>query len=284
MKRNVLLLTLALCSGSFIHAQSVTTKTGLRLYEHHSPMIAGGQGASGVQSAYDFVNHTYYNSYDSATFDAYTNGEEANIDMAEHNGPYGNQGPFGFTSGVSSIWNGDIQGNGTTKWMKAPQGFNYATIADVSDIATAYNASMATTAIAEVEENAIYLGKIRNTDLYVAMRAFNIKNKGGGNNDVYFDFEYKFGTLVPAGISDVDNNSILSISPNPATNNIKLENKSRQPLTAKLISMNGQTIQSISLSASEVKSMDVNSISSGLYFIVCTSQDGHSYTQKLVKQ
>ena len=87
-------------------------------------MIAGGQGASGVQSAYDFVNHTYYNSYDSATFDAYTNGEEANIDMAEHNGPYGNQGPFGFTSGVSSIWNGDIQGNGTTMWMMAPPGFN----------------------------------------------------------------------------------------------------------------------------------------------------------------
>jgi hypothetical protein len=284
MKKHLLMLTAILSAGQLLHAQALSSKTGLRLYEHHSPLVSGSAGANGVQSAYNFVGHTYFDSFNPATFGPYTAGEHMNIDMAEHNGPYGNGGRFGFTSEVSSIWNGDIKGNGTTLWMAAPAGFNYATITDVSNISSAYNAANASKSITEVKENTVYLGRIRNTSLYVAMRCFNVKNTVAGNPNVYFDFEYKYGTLSATGVSNLGNNNVLSVYPNPAVENVVLENTLNQPLTVKIVSVNGQDIQSFSLNENGMKVVNVSDLSSGMYFVICTSRDGKRYMQKFTKQ
>ena len=134
MRKHLLFLTLILLAGQQGRAQSLKAETGLRLYEHHSKTIAGPKGANGFQSGYDFVKREYVNSFDEKTFSAYMDGTDTTIDMVEHNGTYGGpaaNGKFGFTSGVSTIWGGDIKGNGTTKWMAAPAGFNYNTANNV---------------------------------------------------------------------------------------------------------------------------------------------------------
>ncbi len=160
MKRNLLFLSL-LGSSLAIHAQSLTAVTGLKLFEHHSSSINNGapfgSGANGSKSGYDFVTRNYFNSFNPSNFGAYTNGEEANIDMVEHNGRFGNNGKFGFTSGVSTIWNGDIKGNNLTVWMEAPASFNYNTVNNVSQVVAAFNPATATKSIAEVKENQVYL-------------------------------------------------------------------------------------------------------------------------------
>ena len=284
MKRKLLLFGLMVATGPFIQAQTVTAVTGLRLYEHHSPTISGSQSANGVQSGYDFVARTYFNSFNQATFGAYTNGEESNIDMVEHNGPYGNGQKFGFTSATSSIWNNEIKGNGLTKWMEAPAALTYAGITAVSNISAAYNAATATQSIAEVKEGKVYLARIRNTALYVAMRAFNVKNKTSGDNDVYFDFEYKYGTLSAAGISNTERNSMLSVYPNPAGEHILLENALSQPVAVKMVSVNGQEIRQFALDGNAIKTIDLKQVTSGVYFLICTAPDGQRYTDKFIRQ
>ena len=289
MKRNLLFLSL-LGSGLAMHAQSLTAVTNLRLYEHHSSTINNGapfgSNANGSKSAYDFVNRVYFNSFNAATFGAYTNGEEANIDMVEHNSKFGNNGKFGITSGVSSIWNGDIKGNNTTVWMEAPASFNYNNVNNVSQIVAAFNPSVASKSIAEIKENAVYLARIRNTNLYVAMRTYNVHNVSGSaaTQDVYFDFDYKYATYAPTGIEDQALASALTISPNPATENITLKNTTQKPLVAKMVSAYGQVIRTLSVSGNQSHVVDLNTVSSGVYFMICSFEDGRSYTHKFIKQ
>lgn len=288
MKRHLLFLSL-LGSGLALHAQPLTAVNGLRLYEHHSSSINNnasfGGGANPSQSGYDFVNRAYFNSFNPTTFGAYTNGEESNIDMVEHNSVYGNQGNFGFTSAVSTIWGGDIKGNNTTVWMEAPASFNYANVSNVSNIVAAFSTSAATKSIAEVKENKVYLGRIRNTNLYVAVRCYNIKNATapGGIKDVYFDFDYKYGTLVPTGLGDLEIKEALSVYPNPATDQVFLKSTLQKSLTARVVSVLGKEVSSIILNKDVAQFIDVSSLGSGVYYIICTSADGHSYTHKFVK-
>lgn len=150
-------LSFAFASGAF--AQTLSETYGIRFYEHHSSDMTNmpiGNGANGSKSGYDFVQRRYFNSFNESSMGAYLNGEEANLDMVEHNGPFGTNGAsmyLGFTSGVSTIWGGPIKGNGTTRWMKAPAGFDYASITSVSDISAAYNDASASVSVAEVKNN-----------------------------------------------------------------------------------------------------------------------------------
>ncbi|MCT4580014.1 MAG: hypothetical protein N4A35_01240, partial [Flavobacteriales bacterium] len=175
------------------NAQGLNEITGMRIYEHHSAIINGGNGgsANGTQSGYDFVNHTYYNSFDPNSFGPYTMGEEMNIDLVEHNGPYSSNAStsFGFTSGVSSIWAGDITGNGITLWVKAPTSFNYGMLNNASVMESTYNSGTPSISVESVSENDVYIGRIRNTNDYVAMRCYNVT---ATTEDVYFDFDYKY--------------------------------------------------------------------------------------------
>ena len=122
---------------STFFSQSLIDSTGKRMYEHHSSAVTGsnfGFGNNPGQSGYDFVNHDYYPS------NGYPTGGQSNIDMVEHNGPYGGGGNFGFTSGVSGIWSGSIVGNNTTLWVTAPSSFNYAAANDVCELRSVFNA------------------------------------------------------------------------------------------------------------------------------------------------
>lgn len=283
MKKHFLYLTFCLFAAAVGRAQSLTTVTGLRLYEHHSKSIAGSMGANGFQSGYDFVKRAYVNSFNKTTFGPYTDGTDSTIDMVEHNGTYGNQGNFGFTSGVSSIWNGDIQGNGTTKWMEAPAGFNYATTTKVTQLKAAYNASTATQAITAVKNNTTYIGRIRNSELYVAVRTTNVTNGPAGPADMFFDFEYKYGTWT-TGVTDAENTIELSVYPNPATGQVVLGNTTQQAVTAQLVSLTGQQLDIMQLAAGEVKTMSLRDAAKGMYLVVCTAADGSRQVQRLSVQ
>ena len=150
-------------------------------------------------SGYDFMNHTYYDSFDSTTFDEHPPAILANIDMVEHNGKFGNNGDFGFTSGTSSIWNGDIKGNNLTRYFLAPAGFNYDTVTNVATIRNAYDSTLATTEVNTAVAGDVYLVRVRNTDMYLAMKITDVRNLSasyspGDTANVYFAFVYKYGT------------------------------------------------------------------------------------------
>jgi len=288
MKRSLLFLSL-LGSSMALHAQLLTAVTGLTLFEHHSSSINNnspfGSDANPSQSGYDFVNRTYYNSFNPTTFGAYTAGEEVNIDMVEHNGTYGNQGNFGFTSAVSTIWGGDIKGNNTTLWMEAPATFNYQTVTAVSDIVAAFNTTTATKSIAEAKEGKVYLAKIRNTNLYVAMRCYNIRNAAtpGGIKDVAFDFDYKYGTFVPTAVEGVQAESLLSVYPNPVANDFHVKNKSNRDINITVHTPLGKTIGNVNLAKNAVQSIDMGTAAAGIYYLNCTTADGKMYKYKFVK-
>jgi hypothetical protein len=282
MKRSYLLLSAAMIAAQSMCGQTLTAVTGLRLYEHHSPMIAP-QGANGSQSGYNFVNRVYFYSYNASNMGAYTGNQPDSIDMVEHNGPYSTKRMFGFTSGVSTIWNGDIKGNGITKWMEAPASFNYSTANNVQQIVAAYDSTKAKQNVDTVKANTTYLGRIRNTGLYVAMRTSTVKNRTTNDNNVYFDFEYKYGTALPTGIDDAKTNGQITVYPNPAYENVSIGNPTRQAMSIRLVSVHGQTIQSFSLGAGDKTTIDLNGLARGLYFLKATTEEGLAYAQQLIK-
>jgi len=288
MKRSLLFLSL-IGSSMALHAQLLTAVTGLTLFEHHSSSINNnspfGSDANPSQSGYDFVTRSYYNSFNPTTFGAYTAGEEANIDMVEHNGTYGNQGNFGFTSAVSTIWNGDIKGNNTTLWIEAPASFNYQTVTAVSDIVGAFNTTTATKSIGEAKEGKVYLAKIRNTNLYVAMRCYNVKNAAspGGIKDVSFDFDYKYGTLIPTTTEDIHLEAKLSVYPNPVSGSLNLKNNSNLDVNITVFTPLGQTMGTFALAKNALQTMDMSTMAAGVYYLNCTTADGKIYKHKFVK-
>ncbi|HEU4610360.1 MAG TPA: T9SS type A sorting domain-containing protein [Chitinophagaceae bacterium] len=289
MRRTLLALSL-MASGLAAYAQPLTQITGLRLYEHHSSGMNGGapfgSSANGAQSGYDFVNRVYYNSFDPQTFGAYTGGQEANIDMVEHNGPFGNGSQFGFTSGVSTIWGGDIKGNGTTKWMEAPASFNYDNANNVTAIRSAYDATVAALSISAVAAGKVYLARIRNSELYVAMRVAEVRNAGGtgGVQDVYFAFDYKYGTYTaPTGIDAPELKTGITLFPNPATCLLHLNNKLPEAVTVTIATAYGRQVRSLLLAGNTVRTVDIATLNAGYYFVSYTLADGRSYTQPMIK-
>jgi hypothetical protein len=275
-----------------LSAQALTEKTGIRFYEHHSSAMTGmpmGNGAVGTQSGYDFIEKRYFNSFDAQTMGAYSNGEEANLDMVEHNGPFGTNGAsqyLGFTSGVSTIWDGDIKGNGTTRWMAAPVGFNYATVSTVTDLSSAYNPTTASEAIAEVRKDKVYIGKIRGTGMYVAIKCTNTEIASGPPNgqtdDVFFDFDYKYGSLA-TGINEV-RNSAVSVYPNPSNDYISVNlNNGQEVQSLKISSLLGEELLQVNQPGSQSK-MDISTLPSGLYLLSVATADGRTLVKSVLKK
>lgn len=276
-------------------AQKTTEKKNIRLYEHHSSDMNQGQpfgnGADGSKSGYDFVKHTYYNSFNPSTMGKWSATELANIDMVEHNGPFGGSSfatPFGFTSATSTIWNGDIKGNDITVYAEAPATFKYDSATDVSYIKKAFPASTAK-AITAVAANKVYLAKIRNTELYVAIKVTNVKNGSPNLNpgvdiaSVYFDFDYKYGTYV-AGTS-VDNvgdaAKTFSIVPNPSKGNFEIaaipQELQVNKATISIMDMTGRTIYS-----QPATSARVNQTFQAGNYIILLSDGSSTYRSRLV--
>lgn len=289
MKKLVLQLSLALMSLSILvistsaKAQALTEITGKRMYEHHSPTVQKPSGApGGDQSGYDFFKHEYISSFDPATFDEYTNGEEQNIDMVEHNGAGTGQGmTFGITSGVSTIWSGDIRGNGTTKWMIASSNFNYASASDVSVLETEYNAGVADSSIEAITEGAVYIANIRNTQMYVVMRCFNVTN-GTPGNDTYFDFDYKYGTAATVGFNELEESLPIEIFPNPTQDKLSISsvNKDFQVLSVVIIDTQGKIVFS-QKGKEDILELDLSHLTEGIYIVQIEDEKHNKYSEKL---
>ncbi len=289
--KKTLLSFLLIQIALFGKAQNLTEITSLKFYEHHSSTLNNGKvfgySANGSQSGYDFVNHAYYNSFDTANFGIYQNGEEANIDMVEHNGPFGNAGNFGFTSGVSSIWGGDIKGNNTSLWVMASANFNYTTASNVSDLETEYNAGSPSNSITAIQEGGVYISKIRNTNLFVAINCYNVTNVSSatpGVADVYFNFDYKYGTLSQGvGIDENINKKEILIYPNPAKNTISINhNTSTKFTSAKIVTLMGKVVAEHTLSNHSNTKIDVSDLCAGTYFLRLVDHDQQIFTEKLV--
>jgi PKD repeat protein len=201
------LLVLFIFNSAVIISQPLTLITGKRIYEHHSSSINGnnyyGIYANGFQSGYDFLNNIYKNTT--------TSSDHADMDLVETNGIFGNGYNYknvGFTSGVSVIWQGAIYGNGATKYCLAPTTFNFDIAAQVSDLKAIYNSVTASTTVDVPQKGRTYIALVplANAVRYVAIKITNtlgltdqqaqdMADKKNIYADVYFDFDYKYGTI-----------------------------------------------------------------------------------------
>jgi hypothetical protein len=297
MKRSTLTLQTLFFGASLLaftptlFAQNLEETKAVIFYEHHSSDMTGrpfGNDANGSQSAYDFVNKKFFNSFNEATFGAYTQGEEANIDMVEHAGPFGSSSRFlGFTSGVSTIWNGQIKGNGTTRWMKAPTTFNYDNATLTSEIVDAYKASSATNAVAQVMNNEVYIGRIRNSSVYVAIKCYNVRIPSGNPDgqrmdNVSFTFDYKIGSTGPAtGIAEAAQAQV-SVYPKPATDYVTIALRNGQQIASlKLHTIAGTTLNIPAITNDQI---NISALPTGLYFAEITTTSGEVLVTRIIRQ
>ena len=275
-------------------SQPLTTVTGKRIYEHHSSSINGnhyyGTSANGFQSGYDFVNNTYKNTT--------TSTDHAHMDLVETNGIFGNgNSMFGFTSDVSTLWQGTIYGNGTTKYYKALSSFDFQNASSVSDLAAAYNASAASVTVTTVQDGAVYIAKVRNSDLYVAMKITKINaltsqqvqdllNQVSIYADVYFDFDYKYGTLA-TGITETENQDKVNLKlfPNPAADkmNYTLTLPFNAEVIARVTDMLGREIisETRNMPPGENRfTLDVSGYPKGIYILSLSAEKKNYRDQK----
>lgn len=296
MKRQLLFYT-TLFTSFFTQAQAIAEVKGLSFYEHHSTDMTGqsfGTSANGSKSGYDFVERKYYNSFNANTGGRYTNGEEANIDMVEHAGPFGTQGAsmyLGFTAGVSSIWNGDIKGNGTTKWHKVAGGVNvYDSLRNYTDLKARYNPATGVEAIAEVKADEVYIGKIRNTDLYVMIRCTSVKipTSPTGTQNSAFLFDYKFGSESGVtGVAEFTAPSLVTY-PNPVQGKLSIQLVSPQNSIHKLILMDitGKQIavpEYTLVNGGQLLEINTTFLAHGLYTIVLHETSEKIFTTTFMK-
>lgn len=293
-----LFLCISLWGTLCTQAQVIAEVKGITFYEHHSSDMTGrpfGSDANGSKSGYDFVHRKYINSFDANTFDAYQNGEEKDIDMVEHDGPFGTNGSsmyLGFTSGISTIWNGDIKGNATTKWHKVTGGVNvYDSLTDYPSLKRHYNAALAMTSVAEVKKDEVYIGRIRNTDLYVMIRCTAIKLSRGRTDiedNSAFLFDYKFGTEKGVTGMKEETYSSLDVYPNPTQGNlfIQSEYSTINPGDMLLIDMTGKQItipqDNISIHNKTIQ-LNTDFLSNGLYTIVLRGLANAAYSTTFLK-
>lgn len=283
-RRNAVWMFLCcLMMGVSARAQVLTEVVGKRLYEHHSPGAKSPSGGvSGEKSGYDFVTHTFISSFNPANFGKYTNGEELDIDMVEHNGPAARPlKSFGFTSGVSSIWNGDIRGNSITKWVAASSSFDYTSVSNVSALKAEYNAGTPDSSVESVTEGGIYIAKIRNTEMYVAMKCYNVTN-GSMNSDIYFDFDYKYGTASSVSLKEENEEYHISVYPSPASNILNLVNDKPETINLTISSIEGRTLKTLKIYGKDSYQLDISDWDNGNYFIKFQVGNG-VYTQRFIK-
>jgi hypothetical protein len=298
--RKFYLVPLLACLSTNLFAQAkLTTKNNVRIWEHHSSAVNGGKAfgtsANGRMSGYDFIKNTYFSSIDTVMMDKWPGTEYMNIDLVEHNGPYGNTpSPFGFTSAASTIWGGDIRGNGKTMYMEAPVGFNYDSATSVATIRAAFDSTKATASIAAVANGKVYLARVRKSTRYIAMKITNVKNVGTvGPTDtasVYFDFSYKYGDFFPTSVDEVSGtNASVSVYPNPTQGNFTIELNAVQATDAAINVYNhiGQIVSTNnSVRIAEGKNsipLELTNVPAGMYYISVQGEEINA-TTSIVKE
>lgn len=287
-KFNTVAIVLSLAIQWNSKSQTLTQVAKLRLYEHHSSSINGnanfGDEANGSKSAYDFVKRDYISSFDPNSFDAYVSGEEAGIDMVEHNGPFGSGSNFGFTSGTSSIWQGRIKGNNVTLWMQAPSNFDYYKTNTVEELQKIFDPSKAGKSIDKVELGKSYIGKIRNSNLYVVVYCLEVQNgqPTGGRLDVYFEFEYKYGTATTA-VNNLVNKTDFKMFPNPTNGIVNISALHKNIDKIEICDVTGQILKAYS--KNEItNTLDLSELKNQLYIIKVFDNLGTYQLYKIAKQ
>ncbi|MES2780792.1 MAG: T9SS type A sorting domain-containing protein [Bacteroidota bacterium] len=293
MKKIFIILSLV-CSG-LLHAQEVTEVKGLRLYEHHSSDMTSmpfGNGADGSKSGYDFVNRRYFKSFNEANMGAYSNGEEQNIDMVEHEGMFGTSGMskiLGFTAGVSSIWSGQIKGNEQTKWHLVTNGLAaYDATSTKAALIALYNPAKAQFAVTEVKDNEVYVGRIRGSNLYVLVKCTGSKQPfsapdGSTMDNSYFNFDYKYTGSAPTGIAEATNNISITVFPNPASEKLVIRSVSDNFSGAfvRIVDALGKEVYNASVAGNNVE-VNTSALKQGLYYVVLTNSEGmHQLTRSV---
>lgn len=280
-------MILSLACNGLLYAQEVTEVKGLRLYEHHSSdvtMMPFGSGAEGSKSGYDFVGRKYFGSFDENTMNSYSNGEEKNLDMVEHEGMFGTNGArkhLGFTAGVSTIWGGSIKGNGQTKWHKVTAGIAaYDAALTNANLIALYDGSKATLDIAKVVKNEVYVGRIRNSGLYVLIKCTGERQPFGGpdgstRDNNYFDFDYKYTDSSPTGIAEEKGKATITVYPNPASDYLTIGMGTEafvQP-TFVIVDAMGKEVHKETINGNKV-TIETADLKQGLYYVFLTSGDG----------
>lgn len=284
---------IAVSTALMVNAQALKEKKGVRIIEHHSSSINQGapfgNGANGNYAGYDFVKHEFKSSFNPATMGKWSATEAVHLDMVEHNGPFGNRSGFGFTSATSSIWGGDIVGNGTTTLHPAPSGFNYDTVKDVKTIQKAHPIVIGGNTVMAAQVGRVYVCRItRQKDYWVAMKITKVQNiptnyRSGDTASVYFEFDYKYGTVSTVGVEDVQAVEGFSITPNPSNGIFRLTNIPAQVnLQKAMVRVTDITGKTVYTQPASTGSINLN-LQPGVYMVNLT--DGN-YTsmQKLVIQ
>lgn len=77
----------------------------------------------------------------------------------------------------------------------------------------------------------------------------------------------------------------LTLSPNPATNSVRIEglNNNKEITSVSLVNLEGKTIRTIEIKQKDKLSIDLNGINSGIYFIRIITVDGNEIL-KLIKE
>ena len=281
-----------------ILSQTLTLVSGKRIYDHHSSSLSGGPYGDynvDTQSAYDFVNHAYVGSGAPSL--------APNRDLVEHNGYFG-YGPsgwglqFGFTNATSNIGNQAAQGNNQTKFH-LNNAVSFSTLTTVSSLIAAYNSSLATSYDTAVAVGNVYIARLRNTNTYVAMKITSVSNINQsqvtalGNNqavtlDVYFEFDYKYGTLNTTG-QDTEGlnqteNKLVKIYPNPAKHNILLEGILSYT-NYRILNSYGQTVmQDLSGALQKSLLLDISALEAGMYVVELHDSEGNFKRGKFIKE
>ena len=253
-------------------AQTLTELTGIRIYEHHSSITV----PFGSQSAYDFVNHTYIVSTPpmGQPNDPDYVDEKPNRDLVEMGGPFAAPNKFGWTSGISDIWSGDIYGNGLTTYLK-DNDFSYDET-NANNIHAAFDEANATQTIDEPEVGDIYLVKIRNTPAYALMKITEWVYDDA-NALYYFQFDYKYGSMT-TGIGKAPANPGLAIYPNPANGFLQVDCPENNCKTLELFSMDGKLAFQKDFNAIN----DVSTVQEGTYLLSVKDENGRQLTLKKV--
>lgn len=224
--KNKSLLFFSLCFSVHSFSQNLTLITGKRLYEHHSSSLSGmpyGFDNLNQQSGYDFIKHAYIGSASTNTADK---------DMIEHNGCFGSlYGNFGFTSAISNIGSFNYTGNNKTTFVLSSLSFQ--SLNTLEELKQAYQNGSVIKMDTSVKKGNLYIGKIRDGEMYIALNIVDVKNLNIKQidsvydqlnvfADVYFDFDYKYG-LVATGIGGGAKKSIpFSVSCVPGQNTLRV--------------------------------------------------------------
>lgn len=264
-------------------AQTVLEVKGIKFYEHHSSEMtkqAFGQSANGAQSGYDFVTRKFFSSFDATTFSSYTKGEEKDLDMVEHNGPFGTQGAsmlLGFTSGISTIWDGRIKGNNNTKWLKVNNGLTiYNSVASITDLSKLYDETKATAAITVVNKDDVYVGRIRKSNLYVLIKCTSTKAAfgpptGGSFDNVWFQFDYKYTSLT-ASENELEKTT-LAVYPNPTSEVLSIIGSDlAEKYSVSIFNLSGKEVISELM---ENNTISISHLIEGFYFVHIKNKDNN---------